>query len=54
MNYKNEIEQELVFQVEIKDNKEKQTVKHKKVIKIASENVKKLMKYKLNGRTGEC
>ncbi|HPT65794.1 MAG TPA: hypothetical protein PK257_00590 [Candidatus Woesebacteria bacterium] len=49
-NYK----QELVFQVETESKKEKQKYKQKKVIELASENLKKIMMDKLNGKTGEC
>lgn len=54
MDIQNEYEQELVFQIESDDKKEKQTKKQKRVVKLASENLKKMVIDKLSGRTGEC
>jgi hypothetical protein len=54
MDIQNEYEQELVFQIETKDKKEKQIHKQKKVLKLASENLKKMVIDKLGGKTGEC
>ncbi len=50
MNIENMIEQELVFKVEIKNKKNNQ----KKVVKVAGENLTKMMMDRLTGRTGEC
>lgn len=54
MDIQNKFEQELVFKIEIKDQEEKQKSKKKRVIKLASENLKKLVEIRLNGKTGEC
>ena len=54
MDYQNEFEQELVFQVEIKNKKETRSVKQKKVVKMAEENLKKMVIDRLSDRTGEC
>lgn len=54
MDIQNEYEQELVFQIESDDKKEKQTKKQKRVVKLAAENLKKMVIDKLSGRTGEC
>jgi len=47
-------EQELVFQIEMEDKREKQNYKQKKVIKLASENLKKIVMDRLEKKTGEC
>ncbi len=52
MDIQKEIEQELVFKIEIK-NKEKR-IRQRKVVKLASENLKKMTIDRLNGKTGEC
>ena len=52
MDIQKEIEQELVFKIEIK-NKEKR-IKQRRVVKLASENLKKMTIDRLNGKTGEC
>jgi hypothetical protein len=54
MDIQNEYEQELVFQIESKNKEEKQNKKQKKVIKLASENFKKMVIDRLDGKTGEC
>lgn len=54
MDIQNEFEQELVFKIEVKNQVEKQKSKKKRVIKLASENLKKLVESRLNGKTGEC
>lgn len=54
MDFQNKFETELVFKVELKDKEEKQTSKQKKVTKMASINLKKMVIDKLNGRTGDC
>lgn len=54
MDIENKIEQELVFKIEIKNQDSKQKVKRKRVIKLASENLKKLVTDRLGGKTGEC
>lgn len=52
MDIQKEIEQELVFKIEIK-NKEKR-IKQRRVVKLASENLKKMTIDRLSGKTGEC
>ncbi|MDD4135729.1 MAG: hypothetical protein PHN66_01495 [Candidatus Shapirobacteria bacterium] len=52
MDIQKEIEQELVFKIEIK-NKEKR-IRQRKVVKLASENLKKMTIDRLSGKTGEC
>ena len=52
MDIQKEIEQELVFKIEIK-NKEKR-IRQRKVVKLAAENLKKMTIDRLNGKTGEC
>ncbi|MDD2225055.1 MAG: hypothetical protein PHP97_02750 [Candidatus Shapirobacteria bacterium] len=54
MDIENKIEQELVFKIEIKNQDSKQKVKKKGVIRLASENLKKLVADRLGGKTGEC
>ncbi len=54
MDIENNYEQELVFQIEPKDKEEKHGYKQKKVIKLASENLKRMVIDRLNGKTGEC
>ena len=54
MDIENKYEQELVFQIEVEDKKEKQSHKQKKVVKLASENLKKMVMDRLDGKTGEC
>jgi len=54
MDIENNYEQELVFQIEPKNKEDKQTHKQKKVIKLASENMKKMVMDRLEGKTGEC
>ena len=53
MDIKNKIEQELVFKIEIK-NKQEKRVKQKGVVRLASENLKKMIIDRLDGKTGEC
>ena len=54
MDIENNYEQKLVFKIEVVDREEKQKIKKKRVVKLASENLKKLVESRLNGRTGEC
>lgn len=54
MDIQKEYEQELIFQIEVENKKEKQSHKQKKVVKMASENLKKMMIDRLTGKTGEC
>lgn len=54
MDIENNYEQKLVFKIEPDNQEEKQKIKKKKVVKLASENLKKLVESRLNGRTGEC
>jgi len=54
MDIQKEFEKELVFKIEIKNQNSKQKVKKKSVIKLASENLKKLVADRLGGKTGEC
>ncbi len=54
MDINQEFEQELVFQVEPENKKSNKEVKTKKITKIATENLKKLVLDRLNERTGEC
>ena len=54
MDIENNYEQELVFQIEFKNSEEKQNHKQKKVIKLASENLKKMVMSRIDGKTGEC
>ena len=54
MDIQKEIEQELFFRLEVENKKEKQSHKQKKVIKLASENLKKMVMDRLEGKTGEC
>ena len=54
MDIENKYEQELVFQIEVEDKTEKQNHKQKKVIKLASENLRKIMMDRLEKKTGEC
>ena len=54
MDIQNKFEQELVFKIEIKNQEEKQKNTKKKVIKLASENLKKIVESRLNGKIGEC
>ena len=48
MDIENNYEQELVFKIE------KQNKKEKKVVKLATEQSKRLMMDRINGRTGDC
>jgi len=54
MNFQNEIEQELVFKIEVKKTEGKSNGKQRRVIKLASENLKKLVSDRLDGKTGDC
>lgn len=54
MDIENKYEQELVFQIELENKKEKQNHKQKRVVKLATENLKKMMIDRLQGKTGEC
>jgi len=54
MDIQKEFEQELVFKIEIKNQDIKQKVKRKRVVKLASENLKKMTLDRLSGKTGEC
>jgi hypothetical protein len=54
MDIENNYEQELVFQIEVENKKEKQSHKQKRVVKLASENLKKMVIDRLEGKTGEC
>lgn len=52
MDIENKYEQELIFQIESKNKKK--TVCQKRIIKLAEENLKRLVIDKLDGRNGEC
>jgi len=54
MDIENKIEQELVFKIEVETQNRKQKVKKRRVIKVASENLKKMVIDRLGGKTGEC
>lgn len=54
MDIQNEFEQELVFKIEAENKEEKHKHKQKKVFKLASENLVKLVIDRLDGKTGEC
>jgi len=54
MDIQKEFEQELVFKIEIKNQDSSQKIKKKRVIKLASENLKKMVIDRLGGKTGEC
>jgi len=54
MDIENNYEQELIFQIKVEDKEQKQNHKQKKVVKMASENLKKLVMSRLDGKTGEC
>jgi len=54
MDIENNYEQELFFQIEMEDKKEKQNHKQKKVIKAATQNLVKLVLDRLEGKTGDC
>jgi hypothetical protein len=48
------IEKELVFKIEIENQNKKQGNKRRKVVKLAEENLKKMVLDRLEGKTGEC
>lgn len=48
------IENELVFSIEVKDLDKKQKTRQKRVVKIATENLAKMVIDRLDGKTGEC
>lgn len=52
MDIENKYEQELIFQIELK-NKTK-LINQKKIIKMARENLKKMMMSKMDGKNGDC
>jgi len=54
MDIENKYKQDLIFRIEVENQEEKQKIKKKKVVKMASENLKKLVEIRLNGKTGEC
>jgi hypothetical protein len=54
MKIGNNYEADLVFQVETENKKENKTVKTKKILKLAKENLNKLVFDRINGKTGEC
>lgn len=54
MDIQNEYEQELVFQIESEDKKEKIDDKQKRIFRVTSKNLRKLTIDKLNGKVGEC
>lgn len=54
MDIENKYEQELFFQIEPKNKGEGQKTKQKKVVKLASENLTKMVMDRLDGKTGEC
>lgn len=54
MNIKQEYEQELMFQVEPENKKSNEELRTRKIIRIATKNLKKLTLDRLRNRTGEC
>lgn len=54
MDIQKEFEQELVFKIEVKNKEGRQNNRQKRVIKLASENLKKMVIDRLGGKTGEC
>jgi hypothetical protein len=54
MDIENKYEQELFFRIEVEDKKEKQVHKQRKVIKVAKENLTKMVLDRLEGKTGDC
>jgi ferredoxin-fold anticodon binding domain-containing protein len=53
MDIQKEYEKDLVFQIK-SANKKDSKVKTKKIMKIAEENLRKIIKLKLNKQAGEC
>lgn len=48
------IEQELIFKIEVKNQNKTIKTKKKKVIKLAQENLAKMVIDRLDGKTGDC
>jgi len=54
MDIENNYEQELVFKIENENKIKEQKKKERKVVKLATEQSKRLMMDRINGRTGDC
>jgi hypothetical protein len=54
MDIENNYEQELIFKIEIKNDKEKKLMVRKKIDNLTSKNLKKFILCKLDGKTGNC
>jgi len=54
MDIENKYEQELFFQIEVENRKEKQTHKQRKVIKMAKENLTKIILDRIDRKIGDC
>lgn len=54
MDIQKEYEAELIFQVEPEKKKDNKNIKTRKIIKVATENLKKMVVHRLNGRAGDC
>lgn len=54
MDFENQYEAELIFQVDGEDKKEKKVNSTKKILRKATENFKKLSFDRISGNTGIC
>ncbi len=54
MDIENNYEKELIFKIEIRNDKEKKLIVKKKVDSLTSKNLKKFILCKLSGKTGDC